>query len=82
MTRQARRVLGEPCKLWVRASAGENPGIAFCEITPTLALERPGYYSRSTALETGADDLVNEVDKLFWKSNCDLLAHPIMVAKR
>ena len=80
--RQARRVLGEPCELWVRTGAGEDPGIAFCEITPTLALERPGHNSRSAALGAGVDDLVNEVDKVIWEPHCDLLTHPIMVAKR
>jgi hypothetical protein len=79
--RQARRVLGEPCELWVRTGAGKDPGIAFCEVTPPLALERPGYNSRPAALGAGVDDLVDEVDKIVWKSNSDLLAHPRMVAK-
>jgi hypothetical protein len=80
--RQAHRVLGEPCELWVRTGVGENPGIAFCEVTPTLALKRPGYNSRPAALGAGIDDRINEVDNLLWESNCDLFAHPIMVAKR
>jgi hypothetical protein len=80
--RQAGGVLGEPCELWVRTGAGEDPGIAFCEVTPTLALERSGYDSRPAALGAGVDDLVDEVDKLLWKANGDLLAHPRMVAKR
>ncbi len=75
-------MLGEPCKLRVRTGAGKDPSVAFCEGTPTLALERPGYDSRPAPLGAGVNDLVNEVDKLLWKPNGDLLAHPIMVAKR
>jgi len=80
--RQARRVLGEPCELWVRAGAGEDPGIAFGELTPALALECPSHDSGPTALGAGVDDPVDEVDKVIWKPHCDLLTHPIMVAKR
>jgi hypothetical protein len=40
---QARRVLGEPCELWIRTGVSEDPGIAFCELTTTLLLERPGH---------------------------------------
>ena len=80
--RQARRVLGEPFELWVRTGAGENPGIAFCELTTTLALKCPGHDSRPAALGAGVDDLVNEVNKIIWESHRDLLAHPGMVAKR
>ena len=75
-------MLGEPCELWIRTGPGEDASIAFCEATPALALERPGYDSCAAALGAGVDDLVHEVDKLFWESNSDLLAHPKMVAKR
>lgn len=78
--RQAGRVLSQSRKLWVRAGAGENPGIAFGEGVPTLALQRPGDDNRPAACGAGVDDLVNEVDQLVGKSNSDLLAHPKMVA--
>lgn len=80
--RQAGCVLGEPCELWVRTGAGKDPGIAFCEATPTLALKRPSHYRGPAALRAGVDDPVDEVDKIIWESDRDLLAHPIMVAKR
>jgi hypothetical protein len=79
--RQACRVLSEPCQLWVRTGAGKDPGIAFREGTATLALERTGDDCRPAAPGAGVDDLVDEVDKLVWESNSDLLAHPITVAK-
>jgi hypothetical protein len=79
--RQACHVLSKPRELRVRTGAGKDPGIAFCEGTPTLALERSGDDCRPAALSAGIDDLVDEVDKLVWESNSDLLAHPIMVAK-
>lgn len=74
--RQARRVLGEACELWVRTGAGEDPGIAFCELATALALKRPGHDSGPAALGAGVDDLVNEVNEVVWESHCDLLAHP------
>lgn len=74
-------MLSEPCELWVRTGAGKDPGIAFGEGASALALERPGYNGGPAALGAGVDDLVDEVDKLVWESNSDLLAHPIMVAK-
>jgi len=80
--RQARRVLGEPCELWVRTGAGEDPGIAFGELTTTLALERPRYDGGPAALGAGVDDLVDEVNEVIWEAHCDLLGHPITVAKR
>ena len=36
----------------------------------------PGYDCRSAASGTGADDLINELNELVWKSDGDLLAHP------
>ena len=80
--RQVGRVLGEPCELWVRTGAGKDPGIAFCEGTPTLALERPGDDGGPAALGAGVDDLVDEVDKVIREAHRDLLAHPKMVATR
>ncbi|HEY5816739.1 MAG TPA: hypothetical protein VIS95_10455 [Solirubrobacterales bacterium] len=74
-------MLSEPCELRVRTAAGEDPGIAFGEGAPTLALERTGDDYRPAARNAGVDDLVNEVDKLVWKPNSDLPAHPKMVAK-
>jgi hypothetical protein len=74
-------MLGEPLELWVRAGAGKDPGIAFGESTPALALERTGDDYRPATSTTGIDDLVNEVNKLVWKPNRDLLAHPKMVSK-
>lgn len=74
-------MLGEPCELWVRTGAGKDPGIAFGEGAPPLALERTGDDCRPAASSAGVDDLVNEVDKLVWESNSDLLAHPKMVAE-
>ncbi len=79
--RQACRMLGQPREVWVRAGAGEDPGIAFREVTPALALKRPGHDSGPAALRAGVDDFVDEVDKLLRKPNGDLLAHPITVAK-
>ncbi len=78
--RRAHRVLGQPCELWIRTGAGEDPGVAFGEATPTLALERPSYDGSPAALGAGVDDLVNEVNKLLWKPNSDLLAHPKTVS--
>jgi hypothetical protein len=74
-------VLGKPCELWVRTSAGKDPGIAFGKGTPTLALKRTGDDYRPAARGAGIDDPVDEVNKLVWKSNRDLLAHPKMVAE-
>jgi hypothetical protein len=74
-------MLSKPCELRIRAGAGKDPGIAFGESTPTLALERTGD-DRCTAVSSpGIDDLVDEVNKIVWKPNSDLLTHPIMVAK-
>lgn len=75
-------MLSEPCELWVRTGAGKDPGIAFGKGAPALTLERTGDDCRPAASSAGVDDLVNEVDKVIWEPNCDLLAHPIMVAKR
>lgn len=73
-------MLSEACELWIRTGAGKDPGIAFGEDTATLALERMGYDCRPAASNAGVDDCVDEGDKLVWKSNSDLLAHPKMVA--
>jgi hypothetical protein len=80
--RQASRVLGEPCELRVRAGAGEDPGIAFCKLTTTLALECPGHDSGPAALRAGVDEVVDEVNEVVWETHRDLLAHPKKVAKR
>jgi hypothetical protein len=80
--RLACRMLGEPCQLWVRTGAGKDPGIAFGEGAPALALERTGDDHSPAARGTRVNDPVDEVDKLVWKSNGNLLAHPKMVAKR
>lgn len=74
-------MLCEPCELRIRTGAGKDPGIAFRKGTPTLTLERTGDDRRPAARGAGVDDLIDKVDKLVWESNCDLLAHPIMVAK-
>ena len=74
-------MLGEPREFWVRTGAGKDPGIAFREGAPALALERTGDDRRPAASGAGNDNLIDEVDKLVWKPNGDLLAHPKMVAK-
>jgi hypothetical protein len=74
-------VFSKPCELRIRAGAGKDLGIAFGEGAPALALERTSDDRRSAPPSPGVDDLVDEVDKVVWKSNRDLLAHPIMVAK-
>ena len=74
-------MLSEACELWVRTGAGKDPGIAFGAGAPTLALERTGDDCRPAPPGAGVDDLVDEVDKLLWESNSDLLAHPKMVAE-
>lgn len=74
-------MLSEPCELWVRTGAGKDPGIAFGEGAPALALERPRHDSRPAALAAGVDDLVNEVNKVIREPHRDLLAHPKMVAE-
>jgi len=75
-------VLGQPRKLWIRAGAGEDLGIACSHHAPPLAVQRPGNDCGTAATGARADDLVNEFDKVIWKSNGNLLAHPKMVAKR
>jgi hypothetical protein len=75
-------VLGKPRELRVWTGAGKDLGIALGKGTPALSLERMGDDRRPAALGTGVDDPIDEVDKLVWKSNSDLLAHPKMVAKR
>lgn len=74
-------MLGESHELWIRTCTGEDPGIAFGEGASTFALERTGDYYRPTARGPRVDDPVNEIDKLVWKPDSDLLAHPITVAK-
>src|ERR1039457_1212649 len=69
---QADGVLGEPGKLRIRPGAGKDLGIACRDHAPALALERPGDDCRPAAPGAGADDLVNELDKLVWESNSDL----------
>lgn len=73
-------MLGKPCEFGVGTGAGKDPGIAFGECAPTFALKRMGDDCRPTSYGSGVDDLVDEVDKLIRKPNCDLLAHPKMVA--
>lgn len=73
---------GQPFELRIRAGAGKNLRIAHRCQAPALALKRLGDDGRTTAPRAGIDDLVNEVDKLVWKTNSDLLAHPITVANR
>jgi hypothetical protein len=77
--RQARRVLGESCELWVRTVAREDPGVTLGEGSPTLALKRTGDDRRPAARGARVNDLIDEVDKIVWKPNGDLLAHPNMV---
>lgn len=79
--RQAGRVPSQSRKLWVRAGASEDPGIAFGKGAPTLSLERAGDDHRPAACGAGVDDLVDEIDKLVRKPNGDLPAHPKMVSK-
>ncbi len=74
-------MLSESCELWVRTGAGKNPGIAFGEGAPTLALKRTGDDYRPAARSARVDEIVNEVDEIVWKPNSNLLAHPKMVAK-
>jgi hypothetical protein len=78
--RQARRMLGEPSKLWVRAGAGKDPSIAFGNRAPALTLERSRNNNRPAARGTRVDDLVDEIDEVVWKTYGDLLAHPKMVS--
>jgi hypothetical protein len=74
-------VLSEACELWIRTGASKDSGIAFGESAPALALKRTGDDRRPAASSPGIDDLVDEVNKIVWKPNRYLLAHPIMVAK-
>ncbi len=71
----------ESCEIWVRTAAGKDPGIAFCKGTASLALQRAGEDCRPAAPGARVDGLIDEVDKIIWQSNVDLLAHPIMVTK-
>lgn len=75
-------MLGEPRELRVRTGGGEDSGIAFRIRPPPLPLERPGHDSRPTALGTGIDDPIDEVDKVIRKTHRNLLAHPKTVANR
>jgi hypothetical protein len=79
--RQVRRVLCEPCELWVRTGAGKYPSVAFGQGAPTLALKCAGDDRRPAACGARVDDLVDEVDKIVWEPNSNLLAHPKMVTK-
>lgn len=74
-------MLGQPGELRIRTGAGQDLGVARGARAPALALERPGDYCRPATSGAGVDDLVNELDKLVWESDSDLLAHPITVAK-
>jgi hypothetical protein len=78
---QSDRVLCKPRQLRVGTGAGKDSGIVFGESAPALALERTGDDYRPAAGGAGVDYLVDEVDKVVWQSNRDLLAHPKMVAK-
>jgi hypothetical protein len=78
--RQARRVLGEPSELRVRAAASKDPSIAVGNRAPALTLERPRDDRRPTASGARVNDPVNEIDEIVWKPDRDLLAHPKMVS--
>jgi hypothetical protein len=80
--RKAGRVPGEPFQIRIRAASGEDPRVAFGKGTAALTLERAADNSCPTARGTRIDDLVDEVDKLLWKPNCDLLTHPKTVPNR
>jgi hypothetical protein len=72
-------MLGKPGKLRIRTGAGQDLGIARGDQAPALALERPRNDRSPAVSGAGIDDLVNEIDKLVWESNSDLLTHTNMV---
>lgn len=74
-------MLGQSCKLRIRAGAGQYLSVARGDHTPAFALERIADDRRPAASSAGGNDLVDEVHKLVWKSHRDLFAHPITVAK-
>ncbi len=73
-------MLSQPDKLRIRAGTDKNLSIPGGDRTSALAFERQSHHCRSAAPSTRVDDAVNEVDKLVWKANGDLLAHTITVA--
>jgi hypothetical protein len=72
-------VLGQPGKLRIRTAAGEDLGIADGDDAPAFALERPRDDRRPAAPGAGADELVDELDEIVWKSNGDLPTDPVML---
>jgi len=72
-------MLGETGKLGILTGTCEDRGVACSDRTASLTLERVGHDRSPAALGSGADEFVNELDKLIRKADGDLLAHPIMV---
>jgi len=57
-------MLGQAGKLGILARSSEDLGVACSDRATALALERTGHDCCSTGLGTGADEFIQELDKL------------------
>jgi hypothetical protein len=57
-------VLGKSGKVGILTGPGEDLGIACCDRTASLALERTGHDRSPAGLGPGANEFVDELDKL------------------
>jgi hypothetical protein len=72
-------MFGKARKLGILTRSSKDLGIAYSDRTAALALKRSGHDCCPAGLGPGADEFVDEIDKLIRETNGNLLAHPIMV---
>ena len=75
-------MLGKTREVGVRRRRDENRGVSRGDGASPFAFESAGNHRSPTASHSRANLLIHEVDELLRKAHRDLLAHPIMVAKR
>ncbi len=75
-------MLGKTREVGVRRTCAKNRGVARGDGASPVAFESTGNHRSPAASRSRANLLIDKVDELLRKAHRDLLAHPIMVAKR
>jgi hypothetical protein len=57
-------MLSETGELGILTGTSKDPGVARSDRTASLTLERVGHDRSPTGLDSGADEFVNELDKV------------------
>jgi hypothetical protein len=73
-------VLRQPSKLGVRSGPRKDLGIFFSDGASALTFKRSRDYRGAAPRIASGDSPIHKLNELVWQPDCDLLAHPNMVA--